>query len=147
MHPIHPIVVHFPIALLCASVAFDALAPRWPMGGLRETSLYTLLAGVMSAALAVVTGGMEEDLAKRAGAPEAVLELHESLGTVTLVIFVALLGLRLAMQWGWLKDIRSLTLGLGAIGIVILALTGYWGGDLVYTYGIGVKAVMFPVTP
>lgn len=147
MHPIHPIVVHFPIALLCASVAFDALASRWPTGGLRESSLYTLLVGVMSAAFAVATGGMEEDLAERAGAPKAVIELHESLGTVTLVVFVALLGLRLAMQWGWLKEIRSLTLGLGVIGIAILALTGYWGGELVYTYGIGVKAVMSPVTP
>lgn len=147
MHPIHPIVVHFPIALLCVSVAFDFLARRWPSGGLRETSLYCLLAGVMSSALAVATGGMEEELAERAGAPESVLELHESLGTVTLVLFVALLGLRLAIQWGWLKDIRPLTLGLGMIGIVILALTGYWGGELVYTYGIGVKAVMAPVTP
>ena len=147
MHPIHPIVVHFPIALLCVSVAFDAIAPRWPTGGLRETSLYTLLTGVMSAALAVATGGMEEDLAERAGAPEAVFELHESLGTVTLVVFVALLGLRLAMQGGWIREVRSLTLGLGAIGIVILALTGYWGGELVYTHGIGVKAVMSPVTP
>ena len=147
MHPSHPIVVHFPIALLCASVAFDALSLRWPTGGLRETSLYTLLAGVMAAGVAVVTGGMEEDLAKRAGAPESVLELHESLGQVTLVIFVVLLGLRLAMQLGWLKEIRALSLGLGAIGIVILSLAGYWGGDLVYTYGIGVKAVMPPVTP
>lgn len=147
MHPIHPIVVHFPIALLCASVAFDALASRWPAGGFRETSLYCLLAGVMGAALAVVTGGMEEELAERAGAPESVLELHESLGTVTLVVFVTLLGLRLAMRRGWLKEIPALTLGLGVIGIVILALTGYWGGDLVYTYGIGMKAVMSPVTP
>lgn len=147
MHPIHPIVVHFPIALLSASVAFEALALRWPTGGFRETSLYTLLSGVMAAGLAVVTGGMEEELAERAGAPESVLELHESLGQVTLVIFVVLLGLRLAMQLGWLKEIRALSLGLGAIGIVILSLAGYWGGDLVYTYGIGVKAVMPPVTP
>ena len=147
MHPIHPIIVHFPIALLCASVAFDVLARRWPTGSFRDTSLYCLLAGVLSAALAVVTGGMEEELAERAGAPESVLELHESLGTVTLVVFVVLLGWRFAMQWGWVKDIPSLTLGLGAIGIVMLALTGYWGGELVYTYGIGVKGVMPPVTP
>lgn len=111
MHPIHPIIVHFPIALLCATVAFDVLARRWPTG------------------------------------PESVLELHESLGTVTLVVLAVLLGLRLALQRGWLKDIPSLTLGLGAIGIVMLALTGYWGGELVYTSGIGVKAVMSPVTP
>jgi uncharacterized membrane protein len=83
----------------------------------------------MSAALAVATGGMEEDMAERARAPEAVLELHESLGTVTLVIFVALVGLRLAMAWGWIREIRSLTLGFDAIGIVILALTGYWGAS------------------
>ena len=147
MHPIHPIIVHFPIALLCASVAFDVLARRWPTGSFRDTSLYCLLAGVLSAVLAVVTGGMEEELAERAGAPESVLELHESLGTVTLVVFAVLLGWRLAMQWGWVKDIPSLTLGLGAIGLVMLALTGYWGGELVYTYGIGVKGVMSPVTP
>lgn len=147
MHPIHPIVVHFPIALLCASVAFDILARRWPAGGFRDTSFYCLLAGALGAALAVVTGGMEEELAERAGAPESVLELHESLGTVTLIVFVALLGLRLAMQRGWIKDIPPLTLGLGVIGVVLLALTGYWGGELVYVYGIGVKAMMVPVAP
>ncbi len=147
MHPIHPIVVHFPIALLCASVAFDILARRWPTGGFRDTSLYCLLAGVMGAALAVVTGGMEEELAERAGAPESVLELHESLGTATLIVFVALLCLRLAMQRGWIKDLPALSIGLGVIGIVILALTGYWGGELVYVYGIGVQAVMVPVAP
>jgi uncharacterized membrane protein len=147
MHPIHPIAVHFPIGLLCASVAFDALASRWPTGGLRETSLYTLLAGVMSAALAVTTGKLEEDAAEQAGVPESVLELHESLGTITMIFFAALLGLRLVMRWGWLKEIRFLTLGLGTIGIVILALTGYWGGELVYTYGIGVKTVTSPVIP
>jgi uncharacterized membrane protein len=78
----------------------------------------------MSAALAVATGGIKEDLAERASAPEAVLELHESLGTVTLVVFVALLRLRHAMQWGRLKEIRSLSLGFGMTGIVILVLTG-----------------------
>ena len=147
MHPIHPIVVHFPIGLLCASVAFDALASRWPTGGFRDTSLYTLLAGVMSAGLAVATGGMEEDMAEQAGAPESVLDLHESLGIATLLIFVVLLGLRLVMRWGLLKEIHSLTLGLGVIGIVVLVLTGYWGGELVYTYGIGMKAVILPGTP
>ena len=101
----------------------------------------------MSAALSVATGGMEEYMAERASAPEAVLELHESLGTVTRVVFIALLGLRHAMQWGWLEEIRSLTLGFGAIGIGILALTGYWGGELAYAYGIGVKTMMFTVTP
>lgn len=29
MHPIHPILVHYPIALLTASVIFDLLGMRW----------------------------------------------------------------------------------------------------------------------
>jgi uncharacterized membrane protein len=90
---------------------------------------------------------LEEDVAELAGVPEWVLELHESLGTVTLVVFVALLGVRLVMRWGLLKEIRSLTVGLGVIGIVVLTLTGYWGGELVYTYGVGVNTVTSPVIP
>ena len=45
------------------------------------------------------------------------------------------------------REVRSLTLGLGVTMIVILALTGYWGGELVYVYGIGVEAVMFSGLP
>lgn len=73
----------------------------------------------MSAGLAVATGKLEEDVAEQTGVPEWVLELHESLGSVTLVVFVVLLGLHLVMRWGWLKEIRFLTLGLGVIGIVV----------------------------
>jgi uncharacterized membrane protein len=80
MHPTHPIVGHFPIGLLWASVAFEALASACPTRGFRCTSLDTLLAGVMSAALAVTTGGMAEDMAEQAGAPEWVREAHESFG-------------------------------------------------------------------
>jgi len=47
---------------------------------------------------------------------------------------------------GWLKEIRSLSLGWGRSGEWSLALTGYWGGELVYTYGFGVKSATSPVT-
>lgn len=74
-------------------------------------------------------------------------EAYESLGTFTLVVVAVLVGLCFVMRWGWLEEGRSPTLGFGAIGIVILALTGYWGGELVYTFGIDVEAVMPGATP
>jgi len=83
----------------------------------------------MSAALAVSTGRIKEDMAEQAGTPERVPGAHESLRTLTLVVFAAVLGLRLVIWWGWLKEVRSLTPSLGAIGIVILVPTGYWGGE------------------
>ena len=76
-----------------------------------------------------VRDGLEEDMAEQTGVPGSLLEISESLGTVTLVVFVALWGLRFVTRWGWRKEIRSLILGLGATGIVVLALTGYWGGE------------------
>jgi len=76
-----------------------------------------------------VRGGLEEDMAERTGVPELLLEISESPGKATLVAFAVLWGLRLVTWWGWLKEIRSLILGPGAIGIVVLAPTGYWGGE------------------
>jgi uncharacterized membrane protein len=45
------------------------------------------------------------------------------------------------------REVRSLNLGLGVTMIVILALAGYWSGELVYAYRIGVEAVMFSGLP
>ena len=54
MHPIHPMVVHFPIALLLASTLFDALAFRWRSQQFRETSLSLLSLGILAAGAAVL---------------------------------------------------------------------------------------------
>ena len=45
MHPLHPMVVHFPIALLLASWFFDLLALRWREQQFRDTSLSLLVLG------------------------------------------------------------------------------------------------------
>ena len=46
MHPIHPMVVHFPVALLSASVLLDLLATKWNPDHLRSASLFTLVLGL-----------------------------------------------------------------------------------------------------
>ena len=61
MHPIHPMVVHFPIALLLASTLFDALAFRWRSQQFRETSLSLLILGILAAGVAVLTGHFAEE--------------------------------------------------------------------------------------
>jgi hypothetical protein len=76
-----------------------------------------------------VGGRLEEDMAERAGVPELLREISENRETVTLVAFAALWGLCLVTRRGWLKEIRSLIPDLAAIGIVVLALTGYWGAE------------------
>jgi uncharacterized membrane protein len=138
MHPIHPMVVHFPIALLITSVVFDLLATRWRRESFQEAGFYTLLAGLLGAVVAVVTGAMAEEVAEGNGIPESVLEIHEALGYATLLFFIGLLALRLLMRWGLIRKIPALYLTMGFIGIVILTMAGYVGGSLVFDFGAGV---------
>lgn len=138
MHPIHPMLVHFPIALLSAAVFFDLLGSKWRPEDCRVASLYTLVLGFAGAGVSVISGGMAEDAAEHSGVPEQAIELHEVLGFATFWIFAGLAGLRLAAWFGWIRDQRMVSLLLGIAGVVVMLVASYYGGSLVYDYGAGV---------
>ena len=139
MHPLHPMLVHFPIALLSTSVFFDLLASRWRPDECRIASLYTLAAGVAGAALAVISGHLAEEAVEHSGIPERVLELHEGLGFATFWVFAGLLGLRLAAGLGLIRERRSLSVAAGIAGVIVLLIASYFGGSLVYDHGAGMS--------
>lgn len=147
MHPIHPMVVHFPIALLITSVAFDFLATRWRHKSFQDVGFYTLIAGLLGALAAVGTGAMAEEAVEGKGIPESVLEIHEALGYATLLFFIGLLALRLLMRWKLITERPALYLAMGVVGIVILSVAGYFGGSLVYDFGAGVDMTMLETLP
>lgn len=147
MHPIHPMVVHFPIALLTVSLLFDLISMRWKSASFRDAGLYTLLAGLLGAAAAVVTGAIAEETVEDSDIPEALLNIHETLGYATLALFIGLLGLRLLMRRGVVREIPALYVTLGFIGVVVLLVTGYYGGVLVYDFGAGVNLPMSDSLP
>lgn len=138
MHPIHPMLVHFPIALLSVSVFLDVLAQRWRREECRMVSLYTLVLGVAGALVAVASGAMAEEAVEHSGVPEQVLELHESLGFATFWIFAGLLGLRIAWWLEWVQERPLVSVVLGMLGVAVLLVASYFGGSLVYEYGAGV---------
>lgn len=130
--------VHFPIALLSASVLFDLFASRWRADELRAASLYTLIFGLAGALVSVITGAIAEEAAEHSGVPERVLEIHETLGFATFWVFTGLLGLRVTTWLGWIRERPILSLALGFAGVVVLLVASYYGGSLVYDYGAGV---------
>jgi len=140
MHPIHPMVVHFPIALLSASVFFDLLSSRWRPDELRTVSLYTLILGLAGGLVSVITGALAEEAVEHSGVPEWVLEIHETLGFATFWVFAGLLGLRTAEWLGWIQERRSWSIAFGLGGVVILFVASYYGGSLVYEFGAGVAS-------
>ena len=120
MHPIHPMVVHFPIGLLSVSVLFDLLSVRWRTDDLKAASFYTLIAGVAGALGALVTGGLAEDAVEHRGAAESFVEMHETLGSVAFWLFAGLLLLRVAEWMHWIDEQRVLRIAIGLGAVVAL---------------------------
>lgn len=138
MHPIHPMVVHFPIALLIVSTAIEAVAWWRPSEKLRDMSLLLLAMGVAAAGAAVITGHFAEEAAEAQKIAESTIEIHEQVAFVASAIFGGLLAWRLLMRLELLGNQQGLALAAALVGAMALSVAGYLGGDLVYTHGAGV---------
>jgi uncharacterized membrane protein len=145
---IHPMLVHFPI-VLWVSAEFIAIIQllrgadlgsrqHWPL-----TAFYALFGGTLFAVLASVFGDIALDHAIASGFREALLENHETYAISTLIIFSVHTLLRLLAIWrgysltglrGWLAELPGLA------GIMLMVVTAYLGGELVYHLGVNVAA-------
>ncbi|MEZ5659563.1 MAG: DUF2231 domain-containing protein [Burkholderiaceae bacterium] len=144
---IHPMVVHFPIALIFCMLTIDALAasmsiPVSGRGTVAIVSTSVAVAAGVFALLAFAFGDLAYDIAaEMANVSKQALELHEEAGTVTAFALLGWAVLRLILWW------RRIDLGhLGSYAIVAVevllalavVLTAWYGGDLVYEHGIAV---------
>jgi uncharacterized membrane protein len=147
---IHPMLVHFPIVFLITAVAADIilLLTKKDLAGrqcLPMIGLSALLLGTLSAGLAAIFGDIALDQAISLGFPTGPLETHETLALITIAVFSIHCLLRLLALWrrhplrGFLGWISALP---GIVGVVLLIFTAYYGGELVYHFGVNVAAAM-----
>lgn len=136
--PLHPLIVHFPIALLITSVVLDALGVGFRRASLTQAGFYTLISGSLGAAAAVLTG--PEHAAKDA-ASLTILHRHELFAALMVLCCLILVGMRLGNVNGLYGTGVFGYLALGVVLIVCIVLTGYYGGQMVYDRGVGVSAL------
>lgn len=142
--PLHPAVVHFPIAFLLAGAVLACAAifiRRWAW-----IAAALLMAGALGAVVAVTTGEIErsEEIAVPAGKGREVLNAHENHGERARNAGVAAAVLASAAA-GWGK--RRLAGRALAVAAAVLALAaarevvaaGKTGGELVYHHGVGLR--------
>ncbi len=136
-HPIHPMLVHFPIGLFVLSLLLDLASRAFANApSLVRDSFYAMLLGVITALIAAVPGLVDytdirsDHPAKRTATAHMILNL----------IVVALYGINLGVRSSSLADLRIslLPLVLSLVGIALLSVSGYLGGRLVYDDGIAV---------
>jgi len=143
-HPIHPIVVHFPIALLFTSVFFEVLGSLKQRELYRDFGYWLLVLGLLGGVAAAATGFWSEDAAKAAGVPEEAIDRHETFAVISVIVFGLMLVFRRWVRGRWSERYRAIYLVLGVAGVIVLGTAGYFGGDLVYRYGAG---LLKPTTP
>ena len=137
-HPLHPALVHLPMALWPAALLFDLLS-RTGLGGPVpfQVAYYALMAGLVVALVAAVTGLADwadikpDKPAKKLGLVHMVLNL-----VVTALIA---LNLYFRAQLPASTEVVPLALiGLTLAANLLLLVSGYLGGRLVYEHGISV---------
>ena len=141
MKPVHPIVVHFPIALLVLSVVADFIAFFNDNAALRNTGWWAMFGAAMGGVVTVAAGVFDM---RRATLREEVHELVHQHMKVGIALLTAIIGLTL---WRWTiyaqpaLPVPALYLDAALLAVALAGFQGWLGGELVYTYGVFVKSV------
>ena len=145
MPNVHPLLVHFPIALLLAATVVDlGHAARPDRAALRDTATWLYCAGAAMAMAAYFTGlAAAGGLQVSEEAWPAVTE-HFAWAERTTWYFVFLASLRMAMSYIWRSTRRRAALissVVALVGVGLLLVTADRGGRLVFRHGVGVASV------
>src|SRR5689334_24446709 len=132
-HPLHAVLVAFPIGLLTLVPFWDALASCGTPGASAAGYLSTV-AGLVTGSFAVVTGSIDFVRAEKTPAIEKLGLWHAAAAVTALSIFGIALVLRAKDHTAALPVIA-----LEVAGVACLALTGWCGGHLVFHHGVAVR--------
>ena len=133
-HPLHPILIPLPIGLWIFSIVSDLIfklgfgGPVW-----NEVAFYTLGGGIVGALIAALPGFIDlTDLQNPKTKTIAIW--HMTINLLAVVLYCVNFSLRMHRAPG-----DNLPIVLSAIGIVLIIISGWLGGELVYVRGVAVK--------
>jgi uncharacterized membrane protein len=126
---LHPFAVHFPLALWLTSTFFDLLAWRQRDPAYRRAAYWLVGLGLLGALFSIVSGWIDLLDQERQGVGPGLLlrhRLHSGVAYAATVTYAVNFGWRYRSQ----NRLARLLLVLSLVGAVLIAITGYLGGDL-----------------
>lgn len=133
-HPIHPMLIVFPLGLLGMAVIFDIVALVTAQGYWSELALWMIGAGVITGLLAAPFGLVDWLAIPSGTRAKRIGTLHGIGNVIVVLMFAASFWLR----WGAPQVPTTLALALSFAGLILALITGWLGGELVDRLGIGV---------
>lgn len=133
-HPLHPVLISFPIAFFVGTLLFEAIGVATGRGDLNHIAYYLEIAGIVFALLAAVPGVIDlvytvppKSSGKKRGVRHGIINV-----TVVIIFSIA---------WYMRRQPDTsvyLLLALETVGVVLLTIAGWLGGTLVYRNEIGI---------
>jgi uncharacterized membrane protein len=139
-HPLHPMLIPFPIALWTFSFVADVIY-LWrdnPTSAWRSIAYYTLLAGCIGAVAAAVPGIVDYFSIKDRKVSN-IAAWHARINILALLIFAASFYLRTGSGSRMVSGSWTIPAVLSLIGVLLIGVSGWLGGELVYKHGVSVE--------
>ena len=135
-HPLHPALVHFPIALLLSASIADA---AWLAGLTADVHLGAVMmaGGLVAGLLAMGAGLVDFSRLEQSVVPHALRHMA-AVGTAWLGYSIALYLRKDVLLLGG-SELGTASIAVSLVSASLLSLGGWLGGRLVYTFGAGVR--------
>ena len=134
-HPVHPMLIVFPLGLLATAVVFDILHLAIGNPVLATVSFYMITAGVVGGLLAAIFG-LVDWLALPNNSRAKSIGAWHGVGNFVIVVLFAVSWLLRGNNPNFVPDTFALLLSFAGVGLALI--TAWLGGELVYRLGVGV---------
>ena len=137
-HPIHPMLVAFPIGLWVTSLALDIWFyfernPTW-----LYASKFMIAAGCVGAIAAAVAGIIDWTGLKDRRVVK-IANWHARLNVAALIVFTLDLYFRTKSGSAYVGHRLTIPFLLSLLGVILISISGWLGGEIVYKHGVGVE--------
>jgi uncharacterized membrane protein len=137
-HPIHPMLIPFPIALWVFSLVADIVYLWRGNTGWEWMASWTLLAGCLGAVAAAIFGFIDY-LSIKDKEVTKIANWHARINVLALLLFAASWFLRRGVDFDNPNGRLTIPIALSVIGVIAVTISGYLGGELVYKHGVAVQ--------
>lgn len=137
-HPIHPMLIPFPIALWVFSLVADILYLWRDNVAWAWMARWTLLAGCLGAVAAAIFGIIDY-LAIEKKEVKTIANWHARFNVLALLLFAASWYLRTENGSDMVNNSLKIPFALSVVGVIAVTISGWLGGELVFKHGVAVK--------
>jgi len=133
-HPIHPILVAFPIGLWVFSLVCDVVYfMGWGGAIWNDVAFYSMAGGIVGALLAAAPGLV--DLVSISDPKVKSIGIwHMTINLIIVALFAFNLWLRMGSDPG-----ARVPMALSLLGVILLGVSGWLGGEMVFKHAVGVE--------